>query len=150
MRTKLAIIAGALTLFGFAATGASAQDASMPEKCSSAASQMNMPMGKMMDMPMGHMMENMHGMKLQEFNKDYMEGMRKTMPPMMHAMMTKDDADVAFVCGMIAHHMGAIEMSKTELKHGKNDEAKAMAQKIIDAQMKEIEEMSKWVEANAK
>jgi len=75
--------------------------------------------------------------------------MRKTMPPMMQAMM-KEDADVAFVCGMIAHHMGAIEMSKTELKHGKNEEAKAMAQTIIDAQLKEIEEMSKWVEANAR
>jgi uncharacterized protein (DUF305 family) len=45
--------------------------------------------------------------------------------------------------------MGAIEMSKTELKYGKNEEAKAMAQTIIDAQLKEIEEMSKWVEANA-
>ena len=36
----------------------------MPEKCSSAASEMNMPMGKMMDMPMGQMMEHMHGMEL--------------------------------------------------------------------------------------
>ena len=61
----------------------------------------------------------------------------------------KSDADVAFVCGMIAHHMGAIEMSRTELKHGDNEEARAMAQKIIDAQLKEIEDMSKWVEVNA-
>ena len=51
---------------------------------------------------------------------------------------------------MIAHHMGAIEMSKTELKHGDDDQAKAMAQKIIDAQVKEIEDMTKWVEAHAK
>ena len=41
-------------------------------------------------------------------------------------------------------------MSKTELKHGDNEESKAMAQKIIEAQLKEIEEMSRWVEANAK
>ena len=149
MRSKIAILSGAVALFALAATSAQAQDVVMPEKCNSVASQMNMPMGKMMDMPMGEMMEHMHGMKLQDFNKDYMEGMRKTMPPMMQAMMT-DDADVAFVCGMIAHHMGAIEMSKTELKHGKNEDAKAMAQKIIDAQVKEIAEMSKWVAANAK
>ena len=84
-----------------------------------------------------------------DFQKEFMEGMHKTMPLMMGGMM-KEDADVAFVCGMIAHHMGAIEMSKTELKHGKNEEAKAMAQTIIDAQLKEIEEMSKWVDANAK
>jgi uncharacterized protein (DUF305 family) len=64
--------------------------------------------------------------------------------------MMKDDADVGFVCGMIAHHMGAIEMSKTELKNGDDEQAKLMAQKIIDAQMKEIDEMSKWVEAHAK
>ena len=149
MRNKLAILFGAVTLFGLAATSAQAQDAAMPEKCTSAASQMNMPMGKMMNMPMGAMMEHMHGMQLQDFNKDYMEGMRKTMPPMMQAMMASDP-DVAFVCGMFAHHMGAVEMSKTELRSGKNEEAKAMAQKIIDAQLKEIEEMSKWVEANAK
>jgi uncharacterized protein (DUF305 family) len=149
MTNKIAILSGAVVFLGFAAQWAQAQDSAMPEKCKSAASQMSMPMGKMMEMPMGGMMEHMHGMKLQEFNKSYMEGMRETMPPMMRAMMS-DDADVAFVCGMIAHHMGAIEMSKTELKYGKNDEAKTTAQKIIDAQLKEIEEMSKWVEANAK
>ena len=84
-----------------------------------------------------------------DYQKEFMEGMNKSMPLMMEGMM-KDDADVAFVCGMIAHHMGAVEMSKTELKHGDNEEAKGMAQKVIEAQLKEIEEMSKWVEANAK
>ena len=78
-----------------------------------------------------------------------MQGMRKTMPPMMLAMIA-GDPDIAFVCGMIAHHMGAIEMSKTVLSYGKNEGAKAMAKKIIDAPLKEIEEMSKWVETNAK
>jgi uncharacterized protein (DUF305 family) len=149
MTSKLAILSWAAAFLGLAATWAQALDIPMPEKCNSVASRMHMPMGKMMGMPMGDMMEHMHGMKLQDFNKDYVEGMRKTMPPMMEAMLM-DDADMAFVCGMIAHHMGAIEMSKTELKHGDNDAAKAMAQKIIDAQVKEIEEMSKWVEANAK
>jgi uncharacterized protein (DUF305 family) len=149
MRTKLAILTGAVAFLGLASVQGHAQEAAMPEKCSSASSEMNMPMGKMMDMPMGAMMEHMHGMELQDFNKSYMEGMRKTMPPMMQAMMA-DDPDLAFICGMIAHHMGAIEMSRTVIKYGKNEEAKAMAQKIIDAQLKEIEEMSKWVEANAK
>lgn len=149
MTIKLAILSGAIALFGLAAANAQAQDVAMPAKCTSAAPQMNMPMGQMMDMPMGAMMEQMHGIKLQDFNKDYMDGMRKTMPPMMQAMMM-EDVDIAFVCGMIAHHMGAVEMSKTVLKYGKNEEAKALGQKIIDAQLKEIEEMSKWVEANAK
>jgi uncharacterized protein (DUF305 family) len=131
----------ALALSAIATTSAVAQEMAYPEKCKSAD-----------DMAMKHeeMMKS-SGMNAQmnDFQKEYMEGMGKTMPLMMGGMM-KDDADVAFVCGMIAHHMGAIEMSKTELKHGDNDEAKQMAQKIIDAQVKEIEDMTKWVEANVK
>ncbi|GCA49382.1 hypothetical protein KGO5_01828 [Sinorhizobium sp. KGO-5] len=36
-----------------------------------------------------------------------MEDMRETAPAMMQGMMAKDP-DVAFVCGMIAHHTAAI------------------------------------------
>lgn len=118
-----------------------AQEVTYPEKCKSS-----------QDMATKHdemMKSTGMGMQMADFQKESMEGMRKTMPLMMGGMM-KDDADVSFVCGMIAHHMGAIEMSKTELKHGDDDEAKAMAQKIIDAQVKEIEDMTKWVEAHAK
>jgi uncharacterized protein (DUF305 family) len=120
---------------------ASAQDVTYPEKCKFSD-----------DLPMKHeevMKSSGMDPQMTDFQKEMMDGMHKTMPMMMGGMM-KDDADVAFVCGMIAHHMGAIEMSKTELKHGDNEEAKAMAQKIIDAQVKEIEDMANWVEANAK
>ena len=86
-------------------------------------------------------------MEMTEFQKEFMDGMHKTAPLMMDGMM-KDDADVAFVCGMIAHHMGAIEMSKTELKHGDNAEAKAMAQKIIDQQTREVAEFDRWLQRN--
>lgn len=120
---------------------AQAQEVAYPEKCKSG-----------QDMAMKHeemMKTSGMDMKMADFQKEAMDGMHKTMPLMMGGMM-KDDADVSFVCGMIAHHMGAIEMSKTELKHGDDDEAKVMAQKIIDAQVKEIEDMTKWVEAHAK
>jgi uncharacterized protein (DUF305 family) len=60
------------------------------------------------------------------------------------------DPDVAFNCSMIAHHQGAIAMAKTELQYGKDDAAKKMAQKTIDEQSKEVEEMTKWVEEHAK
>lgn len=123
-----------------AAVTAHAQEVTYPEKCKSSDNKMAMQHEQMM---------KSSGMKMKDFNKEYIQGMQKTMPLMMGGMM-KADADVAFICGMIAHHMGAIEMSKTELKHGDNAEAKEMAQKIIDAQVKEIEEMSKWVEANVK
>jgi len=119
-----------------------AQEVAYPEKCKAADSHMAMKHEQMMKSA---------GMDMQaaDFQKEYMEGMNKTMPLMMGGMM-KDDADVAFVCGMIAHHMGAIEMSKTELKYGDDKKAKRMAQKIIDAQVKEIRQMTKWVEANVK
>ena len=42
---------------------------------------------------------------------------------------------------MIRHHEGAVEMSEIELAQGSDSEAKALAQKIIDAQRVEITEM---------
>ncbi|WP_438938440.1 DUF305 domain-containing protein [Amycolatopsis orientalis] len=42
---------------------------------------------------------------------------------------------------MIRHHQGAVDMAKTELAKGSNADAKALAQKIIDAQEAEIREM---------
>ena len=141
MFERIRMMSAASAILAAGVTAATAQEVAFPEKC-------KMP-GNMMaqheQMMKGHDMSGMQA----DFQKEFMEGMQKTMPLMMQGMMNAD-ADVAFVCGMIAHHMGAVEMSRTELKHGKNDEAKAMAQKIIDAQIKEIEEMSKWVEANAK
>jgi uncharacterized protein (DUF305 family) len=42
---------------------------------------------------------------------------------------------------MIEHHQGAIDMARTELAKGASDDAKALAQKVIDAQQAEITEM---------
>lgn len=138
---QLRTLSIALVFVGSFVAAAQAQEMTYPEKCKPSH-----------DMAMKHeamMKSSGMDMQMNDFQKEMMDGMHKTMPMMMGGMM-KDDTDVAFVCGMIAHHMGALEMSKTELKHGDNEEAKAMAQKIIDAQVKEIEDMTKWVEANAK
>jgi len=86
---------------------------------------------------------------MDEAQKASMAAMMKMHPAMMQGMMAKDP-DVAFACGMIAHHQGAIDMAEVELKYGDNDEAKKMAQTIIDAQTKEIGEFKQWLEANAK
>ena len=69
--------------------------------------------------------------------------------PMMRAATIRD-ADLAFNCGMIAHHAGAIAMAKVELEMGKDEASKTLARAIIAAQEKEIAEMTAWVEAWSK
>jgi uncharacterized protein (DUF305 family) len=78
-----------------------------------------------------------------------MNGMDETNKDMMIGTMA-DDIDVAFVCGMIPHHMGAINMAKAELQYGDNDWAKQLAQQVIDAQEKELAEMTDWLNQQKK
>jgi uncharacterized protein (DUF305 family) len=77
-----------------------------------------------------------------------MQGMMQTHDPMMKGMMA-EDPDVAFACSMIPHHQGAISMAQVELQHGDDDQMKQMAQMIIDAQKKEITELTQWIEEHA-
>ena len=49
--------------------------------------------------------------------------------------------DRMFLQMMVEHHNGAVQMAQTELADGQNPDAKALAQKIIDAQRAEITEM---------
>ena len=64
----------------------------------------------------------------------------------MMAGGTAADIDVAFICSMIPHHRGAIDMAKAELAHGDDPWAKEMAQAVITAQEKEIADMLAWLE----
>ena len=126
-------------LFTFALSGtASAEELKFPDKCKS-------DMSMSGDMMQSHDMSKMDMSKMPDHQKESMEGMKSMDMNMMQGMMQKDP-DVAFNCGMIAHHMRAISMAETELKHGKDKASKARAQQIIDAQKKEIKEMSAWVD----
>ena len=121
----------------------SEEQATLPKACDEAAGSTDM----------SKMMTDMEGMMsgdgMGDVEKANMGAMMKMHGPMMKAAMIKDP-DLAFNCGMIAHHQGAIAMSEIVLKMGKDDESKKMAQMIIDAQKKEIAEMTKWVEDHAK
>ena len=117
----------------------------LPEACQQAA-QMPANMGDMNSM-MQQMHQNMGG-QMSEATKAYMQAMTAMHPPMMQGAMAQDP-DVAFNCSMIAHHEGAIAMARVELQHGKDEEAKKMAQKTIDEQSEEVAEMTKWVEEHA-
>ena len=70
----------------------------------------------------------------------------KMMQNMM--MAPSGNADKDFIKMMTPHHEGAIDMAKIELQYGKDPELRAMAQSIIDAQQKEIQEMKDWMAKN--
>jgi uncharacterized protein (DUF305 family) len=48
------------------------------------------------------------------------------------------DVDADFVAMMIPHHQGAIEMAQAELRYGRNEWLRRMAQEIIVTQQQEI------------
>jgi uncharacterized protein (DUF305 family) len=96
-------------------------------------------------------MMGMGGMDLESMPEHVQENMRKMMitMPAMHEGMMIEDADVAFACGMIAHHKGAIDMAEVLLEHGDDPQMRALAEEIIAAQGPEIERMTTWLAENA-
>lgn len=69
-----------------------------------------------------------------------MDGMKSKTPT--------GDTDKDFAMMMKMHHQQALDMAQIELRHGKSKELKAMAEKIIAAQRKEIAEFDKWLAAH--
>ena len=51
------------------------------------------------------------------------------------------DADTDFVAMIVPHHQGAIEMAQAELRYGRNEPLRRMAQGIIVTQLQEITAM---------
>ncbi len=51
------------------------------------------------------------------------------------------DADADFVAMMVPHHQGAIDMAVAELRYGKNEQLRRIAQEIIVDQQQEIAAM---------
>ncbi len=92
----------------------------------------------------------MHGMNFELGNmdapssKEYAEANR-----VMHRDMTfpfTGDADIDFLKGMIAHHQGAVDMARTQLKYGEDTRIRRMSYDIIRAQELEIRWMKKWLQ----
>jgi hypothetical protein len=51
------------------------------------------------------------------------------------------DVDTDFVAMMVPHHQGAIEMAQAELRYGRNEPLRRMAQEIIVTQLQETTAM---------
>jgi len=75
-----------------------------------------------------------------EFNCANAEAMERMMSA-MHRPST-GDVDRDYVSTMTPHHVGAIEMAQLELRYGRNEQLRRMAQEIIVTQKQEIEAMS--------
>ncbi len=54
--------------------------------------------------------------------------------------------DRAFIDAMIPHHESAIAMAEIALRESENQEIRTLAQDIVDAQRREIEQMTVWRE----
>lgn len=76
----------------------------------------------------------------QQMHESMMAGMQK-----MQGMQPTGDTDKDFAMMMRMHHQQAVDMAKAEVQHGKSPELKAMAQKMIKDQQKEIGQLDKWL-----
>jgi hypothetical protein len=68
---------------------------------------------------------------------------QSAMTAMMAGMQIKASGDVDrdFVAMMVPHHQGAIDMAQAELRHGRNEQLRRLAQEIIVTQQQEIAAM---------
>ena len=73
------------------------------------------------------------------FLKENDAAMTKMMDDM--AIKPSGDIDRDFVAMMSPHHQGAIDMAISELRYGKNEQLRRIAQEIIGDQMQEIAAM---------
>ncbi len=77
-----------------------------------------------------------------EMSQEQMRGMGMMMDPQQLA--NREPFDKAFIDAMIPHHQSAIEMAQVALENSDNPKMKELAQNIISAQKREIEQMKQW------
>ena len=75
-----------------------------------------------------------------------MQPMKAMMAGMDHSMKGTTDHHFASLMGM--HHQSGIDMAKAYLPNAKVPEIKAMAQKIIDDQQKEKQQLDTWLQGH--
>lgn len=57
---------------------------------------------------------------------------------------TGDEFDAAYIRDMIAHHEGAVEMSRLAESNASHEEIKDVARRIVQEQQSEIDQFRKW------
>ena len=77
-----------------------------------------------------------------EMSQEQMRGMGMMMDPQQLA--NQKPFDEAFIDAMIPHHQSAIEMARVALENSDNPQIEELAENIISAQQREIEQMTQW------
>jgi uncharacterized protein (DUF305 family) len=77
-----------------------------------------------------------------EMSSQQMRGMGMMMDP--QRLSKREPFDKAFIDAMIPHHQSAIYMSQLAQEESKIPEIKELAENIVDAQKREIEQMMQW------
>ena len=72
------------------------------------------------------------------------------MKTMMQPMTPSGDVNMDYAMMMVAHHRSAVQMAEAEVAMGKDPELKKMAQMMIDAQKKEIQQFNDWMAKTGK
>jgi uncharacterized protein (DUF305 family) len=67
-------------------------------------------------------------------------------PQIKDLWLVEADFDKAFIDAMIPHHQSAIDAAEMALDNAEHPEIQELAQAIIDAQQREIDEMTAWRE----
>lgn len=93
--------------------------------------------------PAGTSMCSAKGTGSMESERSFLTENERAMSKMMAAMTAKPagDIDEDFAAMMIPHHQGAIDMAVLELRYGRNEQLRRIAQEIIVDQQQEITAM---------
>jgi uncharacterized protein (DUF305 family) len=76
-----------------------------------------------------------------EVSQEQMRGMGMTDP---QNLAKREPFDKAFIDAMIPHHQSAIEMAQIAREKSEIPEIKELAEDIVSAQQKEIEQLTRW------
>ena len=77
-----------------------------------------------------------------EMSQQQMRGMGVMVDPQQLA--NREPFDRAFIDAMIPHHQSAIEMAMVAREKSAIPEVRELAENIVSAQQKEIEQMTRW------
>jgi hypothetical protein len=93
--------------------------------------------------PAGISIRSAAGTDAADSERPFLTENQRAMDKMMAGMAAKPtgDVDADFAAMMIPHHQGAIDMAVLELRYGRNEQLRRIAQEIIVDQQQEIAAM---------